>query len=467
MISNRSSSLMLKHPTLTTLAAVLAFGVALPHIKAQKVRRAQPQTPRVAQPQTSASSMCTGTVAGEWAPTQSTDGPLTITVQRGSARGVYVFRGRRRTLVGQITREGLSGKWNEEPTAAAGRGGGEFIAKFDPGQHTLELLLLVGGDLANRSTWSCNPGSSQPIPPPTTGVPSGGQPRQPQFPAGLSENHDNDQFRTFDALPKEAQEKSLKMRGPRLPQRYNSSDLSMRVFVARGWPIEVDYSLNSDVPGRLTISVEGVTPFVVALEPTRRNRIRLTLPTEFPAKPQVGKMNISAFRSDGSPAHFRLNGLAMGERGVQALNTLHIPARYIHLALSRRPSSPEGESLRLVLPLMSTISISVDHPNPPMIKPGVKPRQLIKFSLTSQSVFSNGRWELWRADGLDWVEVWQEKTGSIKPNQQKSNSWDGIISVRKIVSVGDHALQVTAWHGREEDNSWVVARAEPNLTVIP
>jgi hypothetical protein len=474
MISDRSSSLMLKHRTLTTLAAVLAFGVGLPHVKTQtKVPRGQPQTPRVAQPQTPASSMCTGTVAGEWTPTQSTDGPLTISVRGGSARGSYVFRGRRRTLSGQVTREGFSGTWNEETTGVAGGGGGEFIAKFDPGQHTLELLLLVGGDLASRSNWSCKPGSRQPPPPPSTGVPSRGQPTQrqpqpqPQYPAGLSDNHDHDQFRTFDALPKEAQGKSLMKKGPRLPQRYNSSDLSMRVFVAGGWPIEIDYSLNSDVPGRLTISVEGVRPFVVALEPTRRNKIRLTLPRGFPAKAQVAKMNISALRSDGSPAHFRLNGLAMGERGVRALNTLPIPDRYSQLALSRWPSSPEGESLRLVLPLTSTISISVDRPNPPMIKPGVKPRQLIRFSLTSQSVFSNGRWELWRADGLDWVEVWQEKTGSIKPNEQKSNTWDGIISVRRIVSVGDHALQVTAWHGREEDNSWVVARADLNLTVIP
>jgi hypothetical protein len=241
----------------------------------------------------------------------------------------------------------------------------------------------------------------------------------------------------------------------------------MRVFVAADWPIEIQYSLDSDVPGRLTISVEGVAPFVAELPPATSNTIRLRLPPEFPAKSQVGKLNVSALRSDGSPARFRLNGLAMGERGVQAINMLRMSDRYRQLALSCKPSSSDGESFRLFPPSVSTINVFVNNPNPPTIKPGVKPKQLIKFSLISQSVFSNGRWELWRADGLDWTQVWQEKTGGIKPNEQKSNSWDGIISWRKIVSVGDHALQVTAWHGREEDNSWVVARADPNLTVIP
>ena len=404
---------------------------------------------------------------------QATDGQLTISTRGNSATGFYLFRGRRRTLDGRITGDGLSGSWTEDQTAAGRGGGGSFSATFDSRQHTLEVRFFIGRNLAGRSTWSCKPDTGRPTPsqppggPPATPTGTGTGSSQSQFPNGKSENHDTDNFRTFDALPKEKQEESLKKRGPRLPQRYNFSDFSTRVFVAGGWPIELQYSLDSDAPGRLTISTEGVAPIVVNLEPTRSNAIRLNLPAEFPAKPQVGKLSVTAFRSDGSPARFRLHALAMGERGVQAIHVFRTNDRYRQLALSREPSSPDVEPLRLFPPSVSTINVSVDNPIPPTIKPGVKPKQLIKFSLLSQSLFDNGRWELWKVDGLDWVEVWQEKTGTIQPNQKKENHWDGIISWRKMVSPGDHALQVTAWHGREEDNSWVVAQADPNLTVIP
>src|ERR1041385_4357761 len=139
------------------LAALLVFCVGLLYLKAQSLRHTQSQTARVIQPQTPASSVCTGTVAGEWRPTQSTDGRLTISVHGGSARGVYLFEGRRRTLTGKVTPAGLSGTWSEESTAVAPGDAGEFDAKFDPARHTLELFFLVGGDLGGRSTWSCTP----------------------------------------------------------------------------------------------------------------------------------------------------------------------------------------------------------------------------------------------------------------------------------------------------------------------
>ena len=134
---------MLKLPTLMT---IVAFSVGLPHAKAQT-----PTRPQTSQPQVPATSICTGTVAGTWAPTQSTDGPLTITVRGETARGVYVYRGRRITLAGRISGDSISGTWTMDAPATVAGNRGDFVAKFDSRQHTLEVMFRVGGALSNRS----------------------------------------------------------------------------------------------------------------------------------------------------------------------------------------------------------------------------------------------------------------------------------------------------------------------------
>jgi hypothetical protein len=426
-------------------------------------------------------SPCTGTFEGEWSSPQVPDGRLSITSRDDIAQGVYVVGKTRRILKGQISGNSFSGNWVEEGQGIKSRGG-TFKCIFSPGEHRIQTTFFVRADKVDSLVWLCRSAGTGPQPQQPTTQPSPPQRmpgRQPSTqptpssqtsPAGLSENHDNDQFKTFDALPKADQEKWLKKRGPRLPQNYNVSDLSLRVFVAGGWPVVLDYGFTSDVPAEMSISVEGAKPLLVQVVPARRNRLTIKLPDDFGSKPQVGKLWISALTSRKEPANFRLYGIAMGEGGLHALNRIRALNPYLQLAMNRwmTGENPAYEPSLSFVPgspqIGSAISVTVDQPT--TIRPGTKPKQLIAFSLTSQSVFSNGRWELWNVNGLDWTEVWQEKTGSINPNKPKSNKWDGVISVRKLISVGDHALQVTAWRGREEDNAWVVVRAEPSLTVV-
>lgn len=291
---------------------------------------------------------------------------------------------------------------------------------------------------------------------------------QPLISEAASITHDTDQFKTFDELPSAEQEAALRERGPRLPEQYNVSDLSMRVFVAAGWPVVLDYGLDSDAPAVLTVDVKGADPLIRRLEPTQRAQFRVRIPAGFGDEPQVGKLKIQALDSNNRAANFHLYGIAMGDRGVHALwkaNTFRPGAQ---LALNRARPGPtlNFESYHL-FPFSSaqegsSLHISVNPPT--TINPTERPQKLISFSFTSQSDFSNGRWEVWLVNGLDWQQVWQTKTGNISPHQSKSQTWNGMISDQTI-SVGEHALQLTAWHGRERDRAWVVARTAPILMV--
>jgi hypothetical protein len=130
MIFHRSSILILK---VTTIVAVIVFSVGLPHAKSQT--RGRPQSPA---PQVPASSICTGTVAGVWAPTDRSVGPLTITRRDDLVHGVYIFRGQPRTLDGRVSGDSVSGTWTEDATVTSRGNKGDFTAKFDSRQHILE-----------------------------------------------------------------------------------------------------------------------------------------------------------------------------------------------------------------------------------------------------------------------------------------------------------------------------------------
>jgi hypothetical protein len=420
--------------------------------------RAQPSVSRAA----AQGSGCGGTFAGNWTSTRP-DLRLVISVNGDAMSGEHTFGKSQRLLKGRIQGDRLTGDWVEQ--SQQGRHG-PFVAVLSADRRQIDLLFYEGqGDPIEHTIWVC----SQPTSPLGVG-PIGIGPGTVLFPPGVSDNHDNDQFQTFDNMPKAEQQRLLTKKGPRLPQHYNVSSFASRVFVAGGWPVVLDYGLDSDAVAVLSISVEGLKPLLVKIRPAQRDQVHIVIPDHFGPTAQVAKLTITALTRSGDPAYFHLYGIAMGKRGVQALNKLNASGLRMQLAMnSAVPTATTSDSPLFSLftsfpQTGSGIRISVGPRT--SITTGMKPKQLIAFSFRSQSVFSNGRWELWSVSGFDWTEVWQKKTGSIAPNQTKSEKWDGIISVRKIVSKGDHALQVTAWHGREEDRAWVVARADPTLVVI-
>jgi hypothetical protein len=382
-----------------------------------------------------------------------------------SVEGSYTPQGQaERRIRATSTGWSIEGNWYEVGLPEGGRSG-SFTAGLTPQKHRLDVNFYENQKLIESAAWTCGPIP----PPPTPDITPEPLPTPTPLPTAtpIRDDQDIDNFQTFDSLTPPQQVAVLTKRGPRQRTEYTADDLSMRVLVKGGWPVLLDYGLESDAPADLSIEVEGERAVHRRLEPSDRNQIGITLPGHFGSEPQVAKLHIQALTSDGQPADFQLFGLAMGDRGVQALRRTNQSATEVQLAMNNSPPGSAYERLALFAPALqsgSSIQITVTLPN--TIKVKQKPKNEIEFSCMSRADFSEARWEWWRISGLNWKKVWQHGTGSLSRNQTKSETWDGIISSRKLVSAGAHALQLTAWQKAGSDRDWVVARAPSRLTVI-
>jgi hypothetical protein len=464
MISHRHARLGLRHRTLANLLAVfIALLFLIPHLFAQ--------TPSPAQ--TGQASACSGTFAGVWRADVEINSPtpsvtLTISVQGDYAEGLYAFGNARRKLAGKIMGDTLTGDWRPEQKGE----GGTFSATLSPARHEIVISFFYHQSGLDSSHWFCPPSQAQPSPSPN---PQGGTPTPTPSPTPVPSpttvrgDQDTDNFQTFDALTPAQQAKVLKRSGPRLQLEYNASDFSARVFVKGGWPLILEYALDSDNAAELSITVPGSKPFELQLAPAKQQQISIVLPQHFGPELQVAKLQISAFWSNGRPADFQLLGFAMGQSGVEAIRGVNRSEMEVQLAMAGPASLLESgyEPLALFAPEPqggTALRISVRLPDTIRVKQ--TPKNLVSFSCTSRADFSEGRWEWWHVDGLNWQKVWQKDTGSISRNQTKSSTWDGIITMFKLVSKGTHALQLAVWQKSGDDRDWVVARAPSKLTVI-
>jgi hypothetical protein len=403
---------------------------------------------------------CTGTFAGHW--TSQQGGTLAILLKGDAADGVLRSSVK---LRGKVTNGVLVGDWVDQVDPGAS---GTFRAELFPAEHRLRLGLYNKQKLVNNSDWFCQSSRSQSSSP--SPLPPSPSPIQIPTPTPDILGHDGrdiDHFVTFDALPKAEQEAMLIKRGPRVEKEYQLSQIEMRVFVKGGLPIIVDYGLSSDAPAYLSIGAGGDKPFLTRLEPARLTQVRITVPDHFGPDRQVGKLRIIAYTSRKEPANFQLYGIAFGEAGTHALNNL-IPVRPNALRsvlgfASRAESAVESLFEPIIPQDDQPIVISV---SPPLTiqSPKKRPRKFITFSLTSRSLYDNGCWELQYMDAGSRSSRWQKDTGTIRPNKRKSEKWDGIISVQKLVLAGDYELRVRAWRGDEGDA--VIVSALSNLTVI-
>jgi hypothetical protein len=465
MISHRHARLRLRYQAPATLAVVfIALLFLLPHLFAQ--------TPSPAQ--TGQASACSGTFAGVWRADVEVNSPapsvtLTISVQGDYAEGLYAFGNARRKLAGKITGDTLTGDWRPEQKGE----GGTFSATLTPARNEIVISFFYHQSGLDISHWFCPPSQAQPSPSPNQVVPVNpivallqGLAQQD---SGVSSNHDTDQFKAFDALPKAQQEKLLVKNGPRLPRQYNASDQNLRVFVQGGAPLVIDYQLDSDAPASLTISVGELKPFAIALEPAKFAQRTIVLPDHFGKESQVGKLHLSALTSKGEPANFRLYGIAMGVSGAHALNKLIAVPRYSDLAMPTHSFGPvssyEPLSLFASTPPQANQLIQITVSAPTSIVTGKKPKQEIAFSFTPPSLFDNGRWEILAVNGLDEAHVWNKKTGRLKPNKRMAEKWDGKLTYLAKIVPGDYSLKVTAWRG-DVSHGFVIARAPANLVVI-
>lgn len=423
---------------------------------AQRRARGQtpPSTPPPTPPPTTTQGDCGTTFAGTWHTQQNSDDFWQITVNGEEATGIYsLATAQRRTLRGNIDDNEFQGEWSEPQ----GQRSGSFKATLYPGSKRISITFDSNGFQVDSMVWLCE---AVPVGPVGTGGTVTPTPKRPR----VTSDHDTDNFQTFDSLSRAEQEAALTKRGPRLPIEYEAGDLSMRVFVRGGWPMVLEYGLSSDQPAELSITVEGVDSFKVSLEPGDHQRVSITLPDDFGRAPRVAKLHISA------AGDFQLFGFGMGENGVQALRKLDRKVDEVQLAMNK--ATPEVDSGYEPLALFSPVPqagtpLQINVQLPSTLKVKQTPANRIDFSFTSRADFSEGRWEWWRVTGLShWQKVWQDGTGTISRNQTKSDHWNGIIGMARLVSLGSHSLRLLAWQSQGKDRSSTCAIIEPRLLVI-
>jgi len=397
---------------------------------------------------------------GTWL-TQNGSDSLQIGGSGGTFNGTVNVNGVTvRTIKGTISGNTLTGTWYIwDPD---GGRAGSFTAKLNSAAGRIDGTFNEKGMPTQYGVWFC----SQPQPPPTyTPTPDiTPTPTPTPRPPGawmIRDDQDQDNFETFDSLPPAEQALVLTRRGPRLRVDYDANDFAMRVLVNNGTPLVIDYGLHSDRAAELNVEVPEGKPLYARLHPTERATI--TFPMAVRSRsPVVAKLTIRAFNSMDEPADFELYGISVGERGHEALRKADHDVQLAFNSFSER----EVERLPLFKPAPDALSLRIQVDLPSTLKVKQKPEQKILFTCISGADFSDGRWEWWRVEGLRWTKVWQHGTKSLSRNQTVSEDWNGIITSRKLVSSGSHALQMTAWQKSGNDRDSIVVRAPSRLTVI-
>ena len=412
---------------------------------------------------------CGGTFAGRWRPANST-GSWNIQVQGNTAVATYRLGTQTRVMNGRISGNRYSGTWSARDAIDAPVPG-TFVAFLNPTEGKISVTFRASG-FQESAEWFCGTIRTPPPPPPTptpTGVhtppPSPTPTPEPSPNANsIQDDQDIDDFKLFDSIDPVEQKKVLVRRGPRLPVAYTASDLSMRVLVKGGWPIILEYGLAAEELAIMSIQVADRRPFLVKLPPSPRNTINLHVPRVGSDEIIVAKVRI---KTAADTDDFRLYGFGMGEKATGALRQITADLPRFTLAMNNVDDglASNPSLLRLLTPQAgSSLSLSVTLPAKLKVKQ--KPEQRIEFSCTSNSDFSDGRFEWWRVRGLDWEKVWQHGSGSLSRNQPRSQKWNGIIRSVKDVSIGTHALHFNAWQKSGSEHEWVTARTNPELEVI-
>jgi len=218
--------------------------------------------------------------------------------------------------------------------------------------------------------------------------------------------------------------------GPKVPDQFSMSGLTIGAFCQGSWPVALDYVLDNGGVLLVTVETAGFAPFNYRIQNTGRRGIEtFRLPAEFPRNPAPGMYTIRAMRSGAGPAspvYLRLFGVAGGARAV------------------------------------GSVAIDEVRFGPQSIRP--KQHQEASYAFHAHTDFDRVRAEFLKAvlaqgqlasvleDHADIDGVLRETTST--------RLWNG-----KHATPGEHILQVRAWESALNQANWVIAWSADQVLV--
>ena len=217
-------------------------------------------------------------------------------------------------------------------------------------------------------------------------------------------------------------EAKLSREGPKVPDQFNMSGLTIGAFCQGNWPVVVDYYLNPGAVVLVTVETQGVPPVTYRIAATGSRRLAIfRLPPTFPSKPTPGMYSIRALTTGAgmaTPVYVRLFGVGAGERAVGSV------------AIDQVQFGPD-----------------VIHP---------KQKQEANYAFHAHTDFDRVRAEFMKAVMAQGQLIAKledhDDIDGVQRETTPTRRWNG-----KKATPGDHILQVRAWESALNKSNWVIA----------
>jgi len=240
-----------------------------------------------------------------------------------------------------------------------------------------------------------------------------------------------------DKTLKDSDSKKLSKDGPQFPERFSTSDLTLKAFVRGAWPLFIAYELEQ--PGLVTLEIQSKDgpPFVHTFGGTRpgRHEEMFALPAQLGDKPLAAVYSIKAV-SDATPAArpvplhlyaFGAGDKAVGSSGFDWVNFQ--PGTVV--SHQRERASYSFHAIR------DFTKATADF-----MRLGRGPDREIVAQRVARKDFKKG----------------------VRRGQTISGDWD--CQPRGRASVGLHELYVRGWRGLGEGGDWMVTSSVPQRVLV-
>jgi hypothetical protein len=228
--------------------------------------------------------------------------------------------------------------------------------------------------------------------------------------------------------------KELSKEGPQFPPSFTMSAVTVLGFARGNWPVVLDYEVYGPGLYLVSITAEGVDPYVYRLTPATvgRHLIKIELPARFGMSPQPATFTIRA-ATDGpgelQPVNFRVYGFGAGHRAV------------------------------------GSVAIDQVRFGPAQVQPK---KQDALYGFRARNPFTKMSAEFLRVEGTrggivasvqDQDDIDAKK---VRPNTVVENlKWKDAKKARP----GRHMVQIRAWQGLEGGADWVVAWSDDIVSI--
>ncbi|MFN0121245.1 MAG: hypothetical protein ACKV2V_12165 [Blastocatellia bacterium] len=244
--------------------------------------------------------------------------------------------------------------------------------------------------------------------------------------------------------------KELEKKGPHFPDRYLMNSFSVQGFVKGGWPLVIDYELQTPGIVLLIVEADGADPFFYRLDSTpgrkllggSRNNPTIRLPATFGDRPRVGRYSIRAFSDNTGPMqpiYLRFFGLGAGPRaiGSVAIDQLRFqPGTIVHGGSGQPREASYSFRARSDFDKARAEFYRVGKTCPPGGAPGAANAPC---SIFSEKV----------RDGKEW--------GGINREETRGDKWDGKPDGRINRVSMQHQFCVRAWMKSAKEGDWVIS----------